>query len=285
MEILVIGGTGTVGTHVVRGLVERGESPRVLTRSPGNGSVEGARYVAGDLEDAASIRSALDDVEAVLMITPLHPQEGDLGVTAVRAMDDVGIDRLVFQTVHKVRRIPEAPHFASKIRIEEEIVATGIPHTVIAPNNFFQNDLLFRDALVEMGVYPQPFGGVGLSRVDVRDIADAHVRALLEIPAEGRVYPVVGPETWTAEETAEAWGRHLDRDVAYGGNDLEAWADQMKSSLPGWLIDDFTEMYARFQERGLVASEEEITLSREVVGHELRTFDDFAEETASDWSA
>lgn len=285
MQILVIGGTGTVGTPTVRGLVERGESPRVLTRSPGDGSVEGADYVKGDLEDAESLRSALDGVEAVLLITPLHPQEADLGVTAVRAMDDVGIERLVFQSIHGVRRIPDPPHFASKIRIEDEIVATGIPHTVIAPNNFYHNDLLFRDALLEYGVYPQPFGDAGLSRVDVRDIADAHVHALLDLPAEGVTYPIVGPEAWTAEETAAAWARHLGRDIYYGGNDLKAWADQMKPHLPGWLIDDFVQMYARFQERGLVASDEESERSREIVGHDPRTFDDFAEETAADWTA
>ena len=284
MEILVIGGTGTVGSSAVRGLVERGESPKVLTRSPAEGSVDGARYIEGDLGDADSVRSALEDVEAVLMITPLHPQEGDLGVTAVRAMDGVGIERLVFQSIHDVRAIPEPPHFASKIRIEEEISATGIPHTVIAPNNFYQNDLWFRDPILEYGVYPQPFGDVGLSRVDTRDVADAHVRALLDVPAEGRVYPVVGPRAWTAEETAEEWSRRLGRDVLYGGNALDAWVDQMKPHLPGWMIDDLVQMYDRFQERGLIASDDEAALSREIVDHEPRTFEDFVAELAPEWS-
>ncbi|MBW3660322.1 MAG: NmrA family NAD(P)-binding protein [Gemmatimonadetes bacterium] len=285
MEILVIGGTGTVGTHAVRGLVERGESPKVMTREPGKAGVDGAEYVEGGLGDGDAIRAALEGVEAVLLITPLHPQEGDLGVAAVKAMDDAGIERLVFQSIHRVQEIPDPPHFASKIRIEEEIVSTGIPHTVIAPNNFFQNDLWLREPIVEHGVYSQPFGNTGLSRVDARDVADAHVRALLDLPAEGLAYPIVGPDVWTAEETAEAWGRHLDREVIYGGDDLDAYAEQAGRMMPGWLVEDLVEMYAAFQERGLVASEEELSLSRAVVDHAPRTFDDFAAETAARWSS
>lgn len=282
--MLVIGGTGTVGTHAVRGLVERGESPRVLTREPEKGAVAGADYVQGALGDADSLGAALEGVEAVLLITPLHPQEEDIGVAAIGAMDDAGVERIVFQSIHEVRKIPDPPHFAAKIRIEDEIAATGIPSTVIAPNNFFQNDLWMKEPILEYGIYPQPFGGMGLSRVDVRDVADAHVRALVEVPAEGSTYPVVGPDDWTAEETAEAWGRILGRDVFYAGDDLEAYADRMKGSIPGWLLQDFVEMYEAFQRTGLVASEADRAASREIVDHPARSFEEFASGAAAGWT-
>lgn len=285
MDILVIGGTGTVGTHAVRGLVERGESPRVMTREPGKGEVDGAAYVEGALGEPDALRQALDGIEGVLMITPLHPQEDGLGVAAVDAMADAGVGRIVLQSVHQAEAIPEAPHFAAKVRIEEEIAVTGIPYTVVAPNSFFQNDLRLREPIVEHGVYPLPIGSVGVSRVDVRDIAEAHVRALLDLDAEGLTWPVVGPRAWTAEETAAEWGSALGRDVTYAGDDLEAYADKLKSAMPGWLIEDLVVMYAAFQRRGLIASDEDLERSREIVGHDGRRFEDFAAETAEAWTA
>ncbi len=55
----------------------------------------------------------------------------------------------------------------------------GIPWVDLAPNSFFQNDLRYRAALLKHGVYPQPIGNQGASRVDVRDIADVAVALLL----------------------------------------------------------------------------------------------------------
>lgn len=283
MDILVIGGTGTVGTHAVRGFVERGESPRVLTREPAKGAVDGAEYVEGALGDPDALRAALDGIEAVLLITPLHPQEADLGVAAVGAMADAGVGRIVLQSIHQADAVPEAPHFAAKERIRNEMAATGIPHTVVAPNSFFQNDLRLKQPLLEYGVYPQPLGNVGVTRVDARDVADAHVRALLDLEAEGVTWPVVGPTTWTAEETAEEWSRALGREIHYAGDDLQAFADRMEGAMPGWMIEDLAAMYRSFQRRGLIASEEDEERSREIVGHEGRSFETFAAETAKAW--
>ncbi len=53
MKHLVLGGTGTVGSLVVRGLLDKGEAVRVLTRSAEHASAlpKGAEAVLGDLTD------------------------------------------------------------------------------------------------------------------------------------------------------------------------------------------------------------------------------------------
>lgn len=285
MRVLVIGGTGTVGSRVARGLVARGADARVPTRSPAEHAEKGIEYVQGDLEDVGSISAALEGVERVCLVTPLHPQEETLGVRAVGAIADAGVERLVYQSVHDVRSIPDPPHLASKIRIEEEIRVTGLPHAVVAPNNFFQNDLWLREPIVEHGIYPSPLGTTGLSRVDVGDIAAAAVRALLDLEADGSTWPIVGPDVMTGPSTAEAWSEALGRDVRYAGDDLDAWAESAASTMPGWLIDDLCGMFAGFQERGLVASDEDLARCREILGREPRPFDDFAAETAAAWTA
>lgn len=53
--ILVTGGTGTLGTHVVRFLRQAGRDVRVLTRNDRTGG-SGLEYIAGDLIKAAACR-------------------------------------------------------------------------------------------------------------------------------------------------------------------------------------------------------------------------------------
>lgn len=286
MVILVVGGTGTVGSEVVERLVGRGASPRVVTRSPGDARRRGpaeASYVEGDLAEPESLGPAFDGAEKLFLLTPLHPDEAELGRAAVAAAERAGVGHVVFQSIHRVEAVPEPPHFRSKIEITGALRESGLPHTLIRPNNFHQNDLRLREAIVAHGVYSQPLGPVGVSRVDARDIAEAVVNALLEPGHEGRIYPLVGPEPVSGPRAAETWEGALDREVVYAGDDLDAWAEGVEGTLPAWLVEDLRVMYRHFQENGWVASAEELDHQREVLGREPRSFGSFARETAERW--
>jgi dihydroflavonol-4-reductase len=68
MTALVTGATGFLGSHVARLLAERGERVRVLVRNTSNtAGLESlpCERVTGDLRDAASLRPALEGVDAV----------------------------------------------------------------------------------------------------------------------------------------------------------------------------------------------------------------------------
>lgn len=285
MRIVVTAGTGTVGTRLVGALVERGQKVRVLSRSQQavNEPVAGAEYVTADLGEPESLAPAVSGADAMYLLTPLSPQETDLGCTAIAAAEQAGVGHIVFQSIHDAAAAPDVPHFRSKLEITERLRRSEIPYTLISPNNFFQNDLWFRGPLAEHGVYPQPFGNVGMSRVDVGDIAEAAANALTNVVPGGREYPLVGPEVLTAADTARIWARHLGRDVAYAGDDLDAWAAQAQATMPDWLVDDLRVMYAFFQEKGLAATAEDLDLAREALGREPRPFDAFAAETAALW--
>lgn len=288
MSVLVIGGTGTVGSQVVARLVERGENPLVMTRSADKAGnlPRGARGVVGDLTRPESLASAMKGVDRLVLITPVSQTEAEEGTAAVRAARQAGVRRIVFMSVHDVEKIPEAPHFKAKIDIEQAIGEAGIPSTIIMPNNFFQNDHWFKQAMLEYGVYPQPIGDVGLSRVDVRDIADAIAGAVTEPGSkhEGQRYPLAGPDPLTGAGTAAVWGRSMGRAIRYGGNDLDAWAKQAVQMLPEWMVHDFRIMYAAFQKLGLRATSADLAQQAKILGRAPRRFEDFAAETARAWA-
>lgn len=287
MEFLVIGGTGRVGSHVARGLVGKGHGVRVLSRTAeGTAAVpEGSRGYVGNLLAPASLGSAFQDVDGVFLCIPMAQDETKQGLAAVRAAREAAVRKLVYLSVHNLQYGPHIPHFARKVTIESAVWDSGIPYTLLRPNNFFQNDYWYQEAIVQHGIYPQPLGSVGVSRVDVRDIADMAVAALTEPGHDGEAYPVVGPDILTGDHVAEIWARHVGREVRYGGDNLGVWSEQARAVLPEWQVHDFAIMYAHFQRHGLAATAAELALQAKALHHPPRTFEAFAAETAATWRA
>jgi uncharacterized protein YbjT (DUF2867 family) len=285
MHIVVTGGTGTVGSQVVRELVGRGATVSVVTRDPKKASAlpAGVTAIQGNLGEPASVRRVFQDADGVFLLNVVSPTESQEGLLSVCAMRDTKPGRLVYLSVQHAEQAAWLPHFGCKVGIEEAIKRSGIPFTIIRPNNFYQNDYLFKDVILKFGIYPQPLGSAGLSRVDVRDIAEAAAITLTTPGHEGETYDLVGPELVTGESTAEAWGRALNRSIKYGGDDLDAWEAQALQYLPDWAAYDFRHMYQFFQDKGFKASSEAIQRQTTLLGHAPRSFGAFAAETAAVW--
>jgi uncharacterized protein YbjT (DUF2867 family) len=284
MSILVTGGTGTVGSQVVRELLARGQQVQVLTRDPAKAKLPaGVTAVQGDLGQVESVRRIFKGVDGVFLINTVSPTEIYEGLMAMCAMRLENVKRVVYVSVQDADKAAWLPHFGGKVGVEEAVRRSGIPFTILRPNNFYQNDYFFKDALLKYGVYPQPLGSAGLSRVDVRDIAEAAAVALTAGGHDGESYDLVGPEVHTGESTAAVWARALGTPIAYGGDDLEAWEKQSLQYMPDWAVFDFKNMYAFFQEHGLKATPEAIERQTRLLGHAPRSFGAFVGETASAW--
>ena len=283
MKHLVIGGTGTVGSQVVHQLLARKQGVRVLTRDPSRAPA-GIEAVKGDLMDPSTLPPAFEGVDAVFMTNTLSPTETHEGLMGVLAARDAKVKRFVYVTVAHVDRHPLIPHFGTKIPVEGALRASGLPFTIVRPNSFMQNDARYKDAMLQMGIYPQPLGDVGCSRVDVRDIAELAAIALTDGSHEGHCYHACGPAVENGERVAALWSAALGRPVRYFGNDLEDWGGMMRQFAPAWLVYDLVQMYAAFMRDGLVATGEEVATMTQLLGRPLRTSEALARETAAAWS-
>ena len=286
MKVLVTGGTGTVGSAVVRELVTRKADVRVLTRDPAKtkGLPQGVTPVQGNLLEPKTVRTVFKDVDAVFLLNPVSQTESHEGLLALSGMQLSSIKRLVYLSVHHVDQAAWLPHFGSKVGVEEGIRRSRIPFTILRPNNFFQNDYWFKDVILQYGIYPQPLGNAGVSRVDVRDIGEAAAVALLDGGHEGQTYDLVGPDALTGQSSAEIWSKALGRAIQYGGDDLDAWEQQnLKFGMPDWMVFDFRMMYDFFQKQGLKASPAAIERQTRLIGHAPRDYTTFVQETAAGW--
>jgi uncharacterized protein YbjT (DUF2867 family) len=285
MKTLVIGGTGMVGSMVVAGLLKHGVIVRVMSHSSDKlkklpTGVEGYR---ADLDDPDTIPAAFDGIDSLFLLNAVGLNETDEGLFAVSAAKAAKVKKIAYMSVFMPAGSEKIPHFRSKLPVEKAIKESGLAYTILRPNNFFQNDLGLKSAIMQYSVYPQPIGEKGLNRVDVRDIADCAINALMKSGHEGRTYEVHGPDTLTGEGIARVYTKHLGREVRYSGNDLDAWGEKVKNMIPEFMVPEMRIMYEFFQANGMIASKDELEKTQKLLGHKPRTFDDFVKEITVEW--
>ena len=287
MKILAIGGTGKVGSAVVKELVKRGTEVRALVRKKDIGSrmLPGVETVEGDLLDPVSIDKALDGVDKLYLLNAVVPDELTQGLIAYDLAKKRKVQHIVYHSVFRADHFKDVPHFASKFTIESALREFDVPFTIIRPNYFFQNDESLKDPLTKAGVYPMPLGPNGISAVDVRDIAEASAIALTSKGHEGKTYNLNGPDVLSGPLAAQIWTELLGKEVRYAGDDMDAFEQQMRQRAPSWSAFDMRMMFQGYLERGFVAEAGDFEALTKMLGHPPRRYQDFARETAASWEA
>ena len=283
MKALVIGGTGTTGSRVVRSLLKRGVEVSVMTRSAEK-VVNGARMVIGDLRDPNTSELAFRGIDLVFMLVAAGVSETYEGVLGVLLGERAKVRRFVYMSSQKIDLTPTLIFGgATKLPIENALELSGIAYTILRPNSFYQNDIWYKTALLDHGVYPQPFGLKGMQRVDVADIAEVAAVALTEAGHEGRTYNLVGPEIQTGPSIAESWSRALGRKIVYGGDDLDVFENSHAFMGPQ-LVFPYRLLFDWYQKHGLHGSPEDLEMMTRLLRRPPRSHASFAKEMAKEWT-
>lgn len=213
-DVLVTGGTGVLGAHVVRLLLQRERSVRVLTRQVSPKLPDGVRAITGDLSTAAGLSSALDGVAVVLHCgsSPRRHREVDVQgtrglVVAARRLPTP--PHLVYISIVGCDRIPFG-YYRSKALAELAIAESGMPWTVLRTTQF--HDLVFSLAYgaSALPVVPAP-RGLADQPIDVTAVAERLVDLALDDPA-GRVADIGGPEVLSIQEILRVVQRATGRE-------------------------------------------------------------------------
>jgi uncharacterized protein YbjT (DUF2867 family) len=283
MKILAIGGTGTVGSEVVKELKKRNADVRILVRKKDTASPEGVEVAVGDLLDPVSVQQALHGVDKLYLLNAVTPDELTQGLIAYDLAKRLKLKHIVYHSVFRVEHFKDVPHFASKLAIESAIREFDVPFTIIRPNYFMQNDASLKEPLTKAGIYPMPLGPVGISAVDIRDIAEAAAIALTSERHYGKTYNLNGPEVLSGPKLASVWSGLLGKEVSYSGDDMDAFEQQMRKGAPSWSAFDIRMMFQGYLERGFIADAGDIETLTELLGHTPRRYQDFARETVLNW--
>ncbi|GAB2588102.1 SDR family oxidoreductase [Streptomyces capparidis] len=221
--ILVTGATGTIGSHVVRLLTERGVPFRAMSRRERPGGVR------ADFDDPASLARAVAGVDTVFLVTvpPVPTADHDIAlVTAARA---AGVRKIVkLSAIGSGERFDGTTVGAWHLAAEEAIEASGLAWTMLRPPSFASNFLWYR-ALIQVGEpIPNLVAASRQAVVDPRDVAAVAVAAITSDAHDGQRYDLTGPELLTFADQAAILERVLERPV--GITDTDA-LDQLPAGM------------------------------------------------------
>ncbi|MCQ4194893.1 SDR family oxidoreductase [Streptomyces parvulus] len=200
-DILVTGGTGTLGRLVTERLRADGHDVRVLSRH--------SRPYAVDLrEDGGGLDAALGGVETVVHCATSPRGDERAASNLVAAARRAGVAHLVHISIVGVDRVPLG-YYRSKLAAERVIEESGLGWTLLRATQF--HDLVARmlRSLAKAPVLPLPTG-VGDQPVEVAEVAGRLAGLAAGAPA-GRVADLGGPEVRTLDSLARAYLRATGR--------------------------------------------------------------------------
>ncbi len=251
--ILVTGSAGKTGRAVLQALNEKGVPVRALIhRSDQITLVEslGAQdIIVGDMNSQSIMDRAVQGVHSIYHICPnVHPDEVSIGQTVIAAAQSAGGCHFVFHSV--LHPQTEAmPHHWNKLRVEEQLIESGLPFTILQPTAYMQNILAQWESIHDEGIYPVPYPGeTRLSLVDLNDVALAASIVLTESGHESATYELVGTNRISQTEITAILSDQLDRPVQATSVSLEEWERQTRDSgLGDYQVNTLLKMFHYYQ--------------------------------------
>lgn len=275
-DLLLIGGDGLVGRAVATRLRATGLAPRRLSRQPGPTEV-----VVGDLTDRASLAPALAGIRRCLVVLPCHPAERELGENLARALSESPVERLVCVSLPRQPQLAHLPRVAAWTAVLAALEDTGIPVIELQANHLMQEDLAWREDLCA-GRFLLPLGAVGVHRLDVRDLADAAARCLIEDGLYVGRFRLDGAEALSAAVCAAVWSQALGRPVR-AEDDPTAYRRACAAD-PAWQVEDRLGFCAAVRAGELPTSTGIQIQTRALIGHAQRPYQAFVQDCVRAWS-
>ena len=223
-NVVVVGGSGFLGRHIVRLLARAGMRVRVASRDPERGGwlrpmgeVGQVVPVQVNVRYPASIRAAVAGADAVVNLVGILYRSGAQRFEAVHSVGagsvaeaaaEAGIERLVHVSAIGASETSSAEYARSKAGGEAAVRAAFPNATIVRPSVLFGPEDKFFNLFASLARFTPvlPLIGGGQTRfqpVYVGDVGEAVGRCILQGDGAGETYELGGPRVMTFQEVLE----------------------------------------------------------------------------------
>jgi NADH dehydrogenase len=220
--ILVTGGTGFVGGHVVHELRGRDLPVRALVRDRRKGAklaAWGCELAEGDMTDPPSLSRAVEGCETVVHLVAIRQgREEEFRRVMVQgtrdllaAAKDAGVRRFVHMSALGTSEATKdlVPYYRAKWEMEQQVQASGIPYVIFRPSFIFAGDGGILPTFVKLARFTPvtPIIGNGRQRIQpiwVGDVAAYFAEGVQRDGVTGRIFELGGAD-------AVSWNEFWER--------------------------------------------------------------------------
>jgi uncharacterized protein YbjT (DUF2867 family) len=207
-KILVTGAPGHVGSALLERLTATEVEVRALVHDESKVQSlrdRGVEIVLGDFLEPETMGPVLEGVSTVFLLTPIHPEQVPQASNVIQAAKESGNDpRIVRLSVQQASHEAPARNSRQHAQIEDQLISSGLPYTILRPQSFMQNTLTAARTVASEGRIYQPFKDGKLGMIDVRDIGEVAAKVLTEEGHEGKTYTLTGPAAISLQRSRDA---------------------------------------------------------------------------------
>ena len=206
--ILLTGGTGFVGGHVLKALQVAERPVRCLVRNPSTVSLD-CELVAGDMTDAASLKKAVEGVDTVVHLVAIRQgkkeqfervmSQGTRDLLA--AAKDAGVGRFVLMSALGTSEESKdlVPYYGAKWEMEQAVEGSGLPYVIFRPSFVFERDGGILPTFAKLARFAPvtPITGSGVQRIQpiwAGDVGAYFDKAIDLDAATNRTFELGGPD-------------------------------------------------------------------------------------------
>jgi NADH dehydrogenase len=218
--IVVTGGSGYVGSHIVKRLAGNGKPVRAMVRSKARTQNEGrlsgldVELIDGDVTKPESLKPAFENAEAVIHTVAIAIEKGDLTyeeintigtVNVLEAARNAGTGRFInLSQLGADSRLPYR-FLASKGRAQEYVAESDLDWTAFRPSVIWGPEDEFANTFAKLAaitpiIFPNVDKNARFEPVWVEDVVTCLVTSLDNQDTIGKEYEIGGPEVLSLEQ-------------------------------------------------------------------------------------
>ena len=279
--ILVTGGTGGIGSELLRLLSQAGVPARALTRNLQKAqTLPGITWVVGDLARPETLTTAFEGAKTVFLLTHYLEDMVELQHNAIAAARAAGVTHVVKVSAFAASDHSNAPIGRWHYQVEKELQASGLGWTMLRPHHFMQNLLAQAEYVIKEGAIYSPSGDGKIPYIDASDVAAVAFVTLTQPGHLGKKYVLTGSEAISYRQAAEIIGAVIGKKLRFVDESPEdARARRVREGVPPAVIESILAIGAYQRAGGKT-----VTITNTVAdltGRPPRTVAEFVQEHAS----
>jgi len=246
-------------------------------------ATKGVELVPGDLNDPASVKAALQGIDAAVLVMPNGQDQQRLELAFIAAAKEAGLPWIIKLSSPEAVRGTSSPTPLVHLAAEDAIKESGMNWTFVRPSFFMQN---FRGAIPQAkatGKLSMPMGDGNAALTDCAD-AGAFIAHILtdgnSAQHFGQCYDITGPDpVMTFAEIAKVIGDVIGREVVYEHADPKAYQEKLRPFVTSdWHSDAVAHLFAEIAD-GTTPGHKTSTFE-DIMGRPGKSFREFVKETA-----